>query len=117
MTEKNTASSSESVTDCNAHSRLTAACATVLSADNAVDDDAIVVITTDACPYDITCHVADLKGLVLDCSGDYRIRFIDRVGNSFEQRIHIDDSESKTHMTEGHISYEDLYNLVHIHDR
>lgn len=87
----------------------------IVQAQNPLDDNAIVVITpAEASNRPITCLVSDLPGLTLTQKGTYSFKFIDRIGHSFEQVVHIFGSSTDVISNGTGFSYQELYNRVHI---
>lgn len=87
----------------------------IVQAENPLDNNAIVVITpAGSSDRRITCLVSDLSGLTLNQKGTYTFKFIDRIGYTFEQVVHISGSTKPVASSGTGFTYQELYNMVHI---
>lgn len=97
---------------------ITAEVVQIVNAANAIDSSTIVTITPrGAYSYSLTCLVTDLQGLVLSRKGDYTFTFVDRVGNSFEQVVHITGGSIPASIRQEAVTYSELYNKVYMQDK
>lgn len=105
-------------TSCGNAQELTADAIEIISANNQVDDLSIVTITpSNGYSYSITCLVSDLEGLILNQKGSYTFVFVDRVGNSYEQVIHITGNLASSKMDQDALTFSALYNKVYLQDK
>lgn len=97
---------------------MTADAIEIVSAINQVDDLSIVTITpSTGYSYSITCLVSDLEGLFLNQKGSYTFAFVDRIGNSYEQVIHITGNLSSSKVDQKALTFSALYNKVYLQDK
>ena len=61
--------------------------------------------------------VSDLQGLVLNKKGDYNFSYVDRIGNNYEQVVHITGNQASSPISQDAISFSDLYNKVYLQDK
>ncbi len=87
---------------------------------NELDNMAIVKIESEA--YGklnvLTCPVGKLKGLTLYKAGEYKVTFVDRVGNSFEFNITISGNKVYDDIkNEDSKTYSEIYNELHVNHK
>lgn len=105
-------------TTCESTQELSADAVEIIGAENSVDNYAIVTITpTNGYSYPVTCLVSDLQGLVLNKKGDYNFSYVDRIGNNYEQVVHITGNQASSPISQDAISFSDLYNKVYLQDK
>ena len=105
-------------TTCESTQELSAAAVEIIGAENSVDNYAIVTITpSNGYSYPVTCLVSDLQGLVLNKKGDYNFSYVDRIGNNYEQVVHITGNQASSPISQDAISFSDLYNKVYLQDK
>ena len=105
-------------TTCESTQELSADAVEIIGAENSVDNYAIVTITpSNGYSYPVTCLVSDLQGLVLNKKGDYNFSYVDRIGNNYEQVVHITGNQASSPISQDAISFSDLYNKVYLQDK
>lgn len=105
-------------TTCESTQELSADAVEIVGAENSVDNYAIVTITpSNGYSYPVTCLVSDLQGLVLNKKGDYNFSYVDRIGNNYEQVVHITGNQASSPISQDAISFSDLYNKVYLQDK
>ena len=105
-------------TTCESTKELSADAVEIIGAENSVDNYAIVTITpSNGYSYPVTCLVSDLQGLVLNKKGDYNFSYVDRIGNNYEQVVHITGNQASSPISQDAISFSDLYNKVYLQDK
>ena len=110
-------SSEQRIISVDSHADITADSICFDEITNPYDSMAIAKIESEA--YDIvnalTCPIESLKGLTLYKAGEYKVTFVDRVGNIIEQNITISGKLSyndvKKPMSK---TYSEIYNELHL---
>ena len=86
----------------------------VIDIDNPMDKHAIVTIKApDVYSFEIKCLASEFKNLEFTKAGDYEIRFIDRLGNSFEVLLKISGNAQPGEIQAGNTSYVEFYNSIY----
>ena len=95
--------------------RVTADSIQIKSISNEYDANALVTIKApNVYSFEIKCLLSELKDVELYKQGEYEIRFIDRLGNSYKMIVNITGKTRYSSLNESSVCYTAFYNSIYL---